>query len=215
MWETATLAPSSKNLTISGSLFWPIETWIAAIPTLPDGSWTGNSIDAVWLFEGLVRSDQTWPARSVPYRLSRGLAIESASTLTLDPGVVLESESNAAIWIGQLEGTGGELRALGEPDRPVVFGALPDPTATWPGLIFDTFVGSGSELRHVVVRDVSAAAAITVAKDLGAFIRNTEIRNASDCGILRGGTDPWTTDFTAAHLGNTFIDVGGPHQCDS
>ena len=211
----------SGNIVITGthgSPGVPISLYGSPASCIPPGTYVGNDLDAIWVNRAAVTRSQTWYNRGVPYVLYDGLAVGHwvNPILTLEPGVILKFPPGAFATVG-LDAPGG-LRAVGADGAQVVFTGQWEFPGAWMGVVIGAQADSSTLLDHVVVDyagadDGLAAAAIRLARDLGGMIRNSLLTHSAGCGIARMGAEPWTTDFTAAALNNTFAGNGGPDQC--
>jgi hypothetical protein len=213
---------ASANVTItqtSGSPGTPLEVSLGSSPsTIPTGTYTGNALDGIWMFAAEVTASETWRAHGVPYMMRQGLGVGSVTNpvLTLEAGVEMRFPPGGLIAVGAV--SPGALRAIGTGSAPVLFTAEFSHPGAWMGVDVGANALTTTLLDHVIVDyggadDGSVAAGIRVARDIGPIVRNTLVRRSGGCGITRISGTPWTTDFTAAQLGNTFQDNAGPNQC--
>lgn len=211
----------SGNLVITGTggtIGVPISVNGSDVTTVPQGRYTGNALDRIWIYTTSLTADETWHDRGVPYHLYAGFVVEDAAdpVLTLEPGVVLEFAPGGSLRVGGL--APGTLRAVGTASALITFAGQFAGAGTWMGVDIGPYADAATLIEHATVNDAGAddgqvAAAIRMAKDLGPIVRNTLLSNSAGCGITRLGTDPWTTDFTAPALGNTFQNIAGAAQC--
>ena len=209
----------SRALTITGSNGYPMLLWTGAVATIPSGSFTGNAQDVILIPSEDVIESATWPNPGVPYGIAHLLVANASNpVLTLEAGVVLKFNQYGDLRVGTV--APGGLRALGTAQAPVRFVGYslgPSP-GFWSGLEIGSLADSSTLFDHVTVDDAGALdggwqAGIRIARDYGEIIRNSLIRRSAYCGIVRQGTNPWATDFTAPQLGNVFQDNTGPNQC--
>lgn len=212
---------ASRNVVITqtqGSPGAPMSMDPDFVPTIPTGTYTGNTLDAIWIFSGEVTQTQTWHNPGVPYMMRQGLGIGNVTSpvLTLDAGVELRFAPGGLVGIGVV--SPGGLRAVGATGTPVLMtGEFTFPGA-WMGVIIGPNAVASTLLDHVTVDyagadDGTFATGIRVDKDYGQIIRNTLVRRSGGCGITRVSGTTWTTNFTAAPLGNTFQNNAGANQC--
>lgn len=152
--DGAGFAAGSTDLTVSGSLQFPVSIWSRAVGGLPTGKYTGNSTDEILLpgtasYEGVAEST-TMHDRGVPYRVGHPTSfgilrvdvlptIKTPTVLTIEPGVVLRFKKGGMMTVTSGVGTSpalGSLVALGTPDKPIIFtSAEPIPAAgDWLGI---------------------------------------------------------------------------------
>jgi len=188
---------------------------IAALATLPTGSYTGNFADLIRVEQTLdVTSDLTIRNFGVPIHFVFGrvqvvakVAPFPTVTLTIEPGNELRFDDYISFGI---VGGGGEhtgvLRAIGTANEKIVFTSAKSTRAAgdWPGIWLRT--AQGSELEHVVIEYAGGPNGITSS--------NCKPPNSTDFAALTVGTFtssyvPAATDFrnveirdTAAHAIN-------------
>jgi hypothetical protein len=143
--RAAAFAEGSSDLTVTDSgkgdtdRAFPLRVGEGAIHTLPSGSYKGNAVDEILIYEDAVlpgsglREDATMRDLGVPYRVGDGtnkrLAIErspitnAVSTLTIQPGVHIRFLPNSWLSVHNQnadEEAGGAIVAVGTPDKPIV-----------------------------------------------------------------------------------------------
>jgi hypothetical protein len=218
----AKFGAGSTNVTVENAANFPIAVDANSAGTLPTGgTFTNNTVNQVRILDSDVTTTQTWPNLGIPYLINDEVDIEGTATpiLTLLPGTNVRFTSTGSLFVGY--GQAGGLQAVGTTAAPITFtanAASPAP-GHWEGLSFATLT-TGTLLDHTVVEyggksSFYGSANILIAKDVGAIVTNSVIRNSSGCGITRvfNSTTPWTTDFTAAALGNTFSNNATGNQC--
>lgn len=160
----AAFTSNSRDLTIkdSGEAANPavLSLTIAALATLPTGSYTGNFADVIRVEQSLdVASDLTIRNFGVPIHFVFGrvqvvakVAPFPVVTLTVDPGAELRFDDYISFGI---VGGGGEhtgiLRAVGTETAKIVFTSAKSARAAgdWPGIWLRS--AQGSALDHVVI----------------------------------------------------------------
>jgi hypothetical protein len=135
--------------------------------------------------------------------LSDGITLAASASLTLSPGMVVEMDQGAYLYVQ------GTLKAQGTAAAPITFtSALPQPKpGDWWFLQLDGSTASGSVLDHVqlLYGSASGAAAGMLSLTGGASpaITHCLVANSSQIGIFVGSGHP-TIAFCA------FRDDGGP-----
>jgi len=207
--------PASRNLTITQSATYPLGLYARNIPSIPDGDYRFNAIDAINAIGdyGIGYDSVRWRNLGVPYRFLTGLGVDS--TLVLDRGVTIE------VGVGKSIGTGyGSLIAVGTAAEPIVFRSVtPGVPGSWIGLQIGTATaGPGNRLEHVIIADAGYgtsgyAGAIRLTADPGGLLRNSTIARSATCGLVLFNGAAWTDDYTDPSFGNTFTAVAGPLRC--
>jgi hypothetical protein len=216
----AGFAPTSANLTITGSQGAPIEIPPDAVPSLPQGDYTLNDRDVIQLRGGAVTRTATWRSPGVPFFAPQGLDITGVDTdpvLTLQPGVVLQLGADMRVVVADFRGPGA-LRALGTAAEPILFTSeIPGVPGSWMGVELGTAADERTRLDHVEIHDAGAgdaggAGAVRLQLDPGGVLRNTRILRSSSCGVMLFAGS-WAEDYTNPVLGNSFAAVTGPPVC--
>jgi len=113
---------------------------------------SGNGHDGIALKRTTLEGDHTWENSGVPYLLSgvvgvHGVNTAAGSTLTVEPGVEIQSDG-----IGfYVEGT---LKAIGTASQPITFTATSPISGSWDGLHIrgtEANPNKGSVLEHVTI----------------------------------------------------------------
>lgn len=210
--------PGSANLTITGSSNWPIELSLSPVAAIPPGQYTGNIFDRVRILQAEVRQDETWPALGVPYYVYNHIVVgDSVShpTLTLLPGTTIYFEGAGTLSAGMPRP--GAIHAVGTAQAPITFTATSGLPGGWTGIVLGPAADSATIFDHVVVDNGGAeypvAGSFHFYVDLGSVIQHSSIQNSSGCGVLVVNQPPWTTDFTAPALGNSFSNNAGGDIC--
>lgn len=202
--------PGSTNLTISGAGGDAVALAHSPIGSIPPGQYTGNARDRIWINEYDIRQDDTWHQRGVPYYLAGLVSVGDAAgrpTLTIEPGVTVIS-AGVRISVGETEP--GAIHAVGTEAEPIVFTGVANRPGSWTGIVVGYFTEPSTVFDHVVVDNGGGQYVVEGSfhfyTDLGPVIRNSTIRNSASCGVIIVNQPPWSTDFTAPALGNTFTD---------
>lgn len=151
--EGGGFVPGSQDLRISGSASFAMSIWGRAAGTIPSGTYTGNTIDEIFLPAGgvldAVQEDTTLAARGVPYRVGGGdtggkmMRVQSTSSvplLTIEPGVTMRFGKGVSLTVESSTTTGpasGALKAEGTADKPIVFTSAEASPAVgdWTGIV--------------------------------------------------------------------------------
>lgn len=214
----------------------PLRIGEGAIHTLPSGTYTGNAIDEILIFEDAVvpgsglREDATMRDLGVPYRIGQGtnkqMRVEDA-TLTIQPGATLRFEKGAGFEVHhQNEDADAKaaLVAVGTAQHPIVFtSASAAPAAgDWVGLWFGGRPSAKNQLENVRIEYAGGdclcglatcndivehdAALLMAHPPPSAFLKSSVIAKSAGHGVHRG----WQSDSQPSFLPtNTFTDVAG------
>lgn len=162
--NNAAFSDDSTDLSVRGSLGYPLAIGVRAAGTVPVGAYDDNPRAKILLgtFERLGEGDAddvTLHARGVPYQVGEatdtfglevGIGNGNAASLTIEPGVEIQFAKDRGLSV---EGPDGVLSALGNVGAPIVLtSAAEAPTAgDWLGLSFYSAVASKTQVKHAVV----------------------------------------------------------------
>jgi hypothetical protein len=211
------LGAGSADLTITGvsgdsRLFGfgpPISIGGRSSPSsVPPGNYTGTFRDEIWLTDVDVRRDDTWPNLGLSYLVFNHASVGDSTThptLTLSPGTTLQFTLGSHLLVGW--NAPGAVRVIGTVAQPITLKGQADRPDAWGGITIGTFADSSTMFEHALVdqaADPWLVGAFQFYKDIGPVIRNSTISNSAGCGVIIVNQPPWSTDFTAPALGNTF-----------
>lgn len=225
---------------------YPLQIEEHALGSVPTGRYTGNRKDEILIDPaggqksgtGLLE-DATLRNRGVPYHVGRsagdslligGREDEKLVTLTIEPGVELRFETNAALKVQHFVNDAPSTAAIvaeGTAEAPIVFTSAaeaPQP-GDWRGLWFGGIPDAKNRIAHAKIAYAGGdcgcllltcsaitefeGAVIFTAAPKSAFITDTVFANVKGNGITQG-FDGAFVDFGAA--GNTFDAVSGCPQ---
>jgi hypothetical protein len=110
------------------------------------------------------------------------------------------------IRVGETEA--GAIHAVGTATKPITFRGAADTPGSWTAIVVGSFAQSSTVFEHVIVDNGGGSYVVEGSfhfyADIGPAIRNSTIRNSASCGVIIVNRPPWSTDFTAPELGNTF-----------
>jgi hypothetical protein len=137
----ASFGAGSSDLTVTGMSIRPVVLHVAALASLPDGTFTGSADNRIEVRHegGVVAADVTWHKRSVPYLLVDETSVTFHGKVIIEPGVnIVVAERSAgsstdAVHFAFVDG--GSLVADGgaETSRIVIEG---DNGRPWAGFAF-------------------------------------------------------------------------------
>jgi len=169
---TSGFLPGSTQLVVTGSGNetnpYPVRLGEHTLDSLPDGDYTGNLVDEIFIDDeganssGGLQEDSTMRDRGVPYhfadfqgsRFGIGGPGQPLTTLTIEPGVIVKFFPGTALeiehWTSEDQPATGALVAVGTPDKPIVFtSAAPDPKpGDWVGLWYGSVPASHNRLEY-------------------------------------------------------------------
>lgn len=142
---------ASRDLVVKGAGDMALRVSAASIGTIPTGSYTGNTTNAIRIYSEVIESDVTLHNRGVPYVIGgdgqfNELSVMgkdgTAPVLTIEAGVVMKfGKASSGLFIDRFSGTTparGVLRVLGTAASPVVFTSNEATPAAgdWTGIQF-------------------------------------------------------------------------------
>jgi hypothetical protein len=195
--DGARFSSESTGLVATENASYPVLTWANGLSTLPDGDYTGNGEDAIFVIgdgPGAVAEDVTIHDRGVPYVVGDAtsgtgtqLRVSEDAALTLEPGVELQFGRDGGIHVdyGSYPGMGrGALIAEGTQDAPIVFtSSSPNPAAgDWYGIYFWNVPDPRNAITHARVEFAGGVSQI------GSSACNTDNIQNHDAAIRFLGT---------------------------
>lgn len=167
---------ASKELVVKGSGELAAHVSSIALGTIPAGSYTGNTVDAIRIWGGSdhVDADTTIHDRGVPYlvggdRAFPELSVQStagaAALLTIEAGVTLkfakQASDDSGLWVEREmrdDPSRGALRVLGTADKPVVFTSAEENPAPgdWVGIALRGLPDPRTKIEHARVEYAGA-----------------------------------------------------------
>ncbi len=141
---------------------------------------------------GTLSGDIHWTATGSPYQVTDDTTLAGLSTLTIDPGVVVEFDSGASLVIE------GELIARGTQDNPIIFSGVStaQEMARWGSLIFDN---ASVDASFTDLHDYQA----------GSILEWCVVEGASR-GVILEGAAPYIHQCTFRHNRTPFsVDIEG------
>src|SRR5262249_28182290 len=160
---------TSTGLVVTENDHYPVNMWANGLSTLPDGDYTGNAIDAVFLVgsgAGAIGEDVTIHDRGVPYVIGNevsnpqlrvvGGSAASPVQLTIEPGVELRFGLGGVLHVdyGAVPSmASAALVAEGTEDAPIVFtsDAATPAAGDWLGVYFWNVPDPRSMITHARV----------------------------------------------------------------
>lgn len=214
---SAQFTPESTGLTINGSTF-PGLAPSMTVSTIPDGIFTGNTVDAFQV-EGSIIRPTVWPKLDVPYWVDTPIFIDGYSdlpaTLTIDPGTEVWFANNTRLEFSSQGGAAG-LIAEGTVNEPILFTAAQfAERGAWDGLWFrDMCSEADVRMDHFTVEYGGGAAQAPYNLFFDACtpnnISNGDLRFSNNRGIgyIRGASPETSSSITfSGNFVDFFCDV--------
>ncbi|MBL4686926.1 MAG: hypothetical protein JKY37_20185, partial [Nannocystaceae bacterium] len=156
VWERNTIMGSAQPAAhVAGLLVHTLDS---------ESDFTGNpGGDYVEVQGQALDAEVTWRALNVPYRVLADTSVRSTSGLTLDAGVEIHFESNAAIYADP-----GYLDVGGTVEQPVLLIGAESSPGAWRGVLFDND-SDNNRLSHTEIRD-GGGGSFNSNGDLGAVV---------------------------------------------
>ena len=168
---------TSQQLSVHGSVGYPVHVYARVIGSVPSGTYTGNGRDAIAIAGsgGPVDSSQTMHNRGVPYHVGSGadggrMDVNSqiagqVAVLTIEPGVAVQFPPGGTFNVHPGSGTSpaqGALIAIGgaAADQKIVFTSdqgLASKAGDWLGVGFGGTVDPRSTMQNVRVEFAGGA----------------------------------------------------------
>lgn len=171
----ASFADGSQNLVVSGSGDMALRVNAPALGTIPTGTFTGNTVDAIRLFGSgsyeRVDADVTLHDRGVPYVVGGDgefseLFVQgkdgTAPVLTIEAGVVLKfGKGSGGVFVETTQSdtpARAALRVLGTAAKPVVFTSNEATPAAgdWVGIFFNGIPNAQTKIDYARVEYAGA-----------------------------------------------------------
>ncbi|MCX6271201.1 MAG: right-handed parallel beta-helix repeat-containing protein [Bacteroidetes bacterium] len=160
-YNTAGITPSFTNCLVHHNIYGiysptPDNSFAPATPTSVVLNNNSNAIAIGTNVGSNITAARNWKYFPDGYAILGSISVIQTSTvprLTIAPGTKVKVAKNANIIIGQTNGSGGELSAVGKPDSLITFTALNDSTGGWMGLDFRNGADNGSisSLQYCIV----------------------------------------------------------------
>ena len=144
-----TTVTTFANNTITGNAMGAGKIAAKLVGDLDDSStYTGNDEDIVWIFEGTVETDQTWPAIDVPYYVDTSTGLYIEADLTISPGATLEfADTNERLYVAYT----GSLYAVGTAANPITLTGATLTAGSWGGVRYDGTQSASNRLEYVEI----------------------------------------------------------------
>ncbi|MCP4540918.1 MAG: hypothetical protein GY832_27600 [Chloroflexi bacterium] len=177
-------------ITITLGLLWTVNRVALARPSTLDHT-------------GTININEIWAAVDNPHVLTGNVTVASGVTLTIEPGVIVQGNTNIQLQVQ------GHLEAIGTPSQPITFTSSSGASDGWQGLHFYA-AGATGHMRHVTVRyggDILASN-IYIQNVTGGqvIIESSQVSSVSatgvDYGLYASGSNVVISDTFFADNGN-------------
>lgn len=202
--EANAIGKESTNLTITGSEKYPLHLTSAnAINNLPDGKYTGNKEDIIYV-EDFSQNNLTFHNRGIPYlqlneRTVFGRAGGTPLTITFEAGVELRFSDKSSMQIGWRSDP-ATIKILGTAKEPVIFtsyraGNNPKP-GDWKGLYLLTGTSANSVIEHAIFRYGGYDDPMLILEGGPTLVNHVKVIDSYSVGILAESFGKGSTDLT-------------------
>jgi len=181
----------TQNATAAGYLYANDVGALSATST-----YTGNDVDRIDVWGGLVDQDQTWAAQDVEYLILSNT--EVTATLTIGAGATLAFAEDTGLSIeatGALVADGAQASILFTGDQPE--------SGFWHGIAFNGSISDANRLAHATVEYAGSGywyysddICNIVAANATVTLENVMIRNSGGWGVYSYQSDLTITDCT-------------------
>jgi len=195
--------PQVRDCAFNNNGSYPVAGYARHFGQFSGNSYTGNSIQQLYVQGNTIPWDGVWENPGIPYKVISYINLsgtdgeDGITTLTIAEGATVRMGASTYFWVGSTDPDNpGVLRVMGTPANPVTFTAdSASPTrGYWRSLRFQQY-GSG-ELNGCIVEYAGSNEAYALGcTGSSPRIANTEVRQSSGHGI-------YLTGATAAELSN-------------
>lgn len=137
-------------------------------------------------FNGIISSDTTWTKANSPYTLNGPVSVAQGVTLTIEPGVIVQSPGSGPYTI-EVNGT---MRAIGTITDKIEFNKITSITFTTVSKGYDEKTGTGSIIQNSIV-DYSPIGLQSPAKVDHNILTGGIVMSAvvgGNCGVISNNT---------------------------
>jgi hypothetical protein len=171
---------STGNLKSAGKIY---PHTLSKISSTNDFS--GNKKDYLTVMSGRVTNDATWYPLNVPIMFTGDVAIDDVK-LTIKPGTFMKFDSVS------LEISGGIIKAIGTPAKPIIFTGSQDVPGQWRGIYFYLSDSAENEIAysHVSYGGGQLSGNIYVGQGSRANIHDNVITDSASYGVSVNSLKP-------------------------
>ena|GEM_PF-2483748 len=144
---------------------------------------------------GAITTDTVWGPAGSPYIVTSDICVygtdgpDHVTTLTIEPGVIVEFQSNRCMRIANGD-IPGELVAKGTANAPITFTGLDTQPGSWKGIFFDPAASDGSIIDYGIIRYGGRNSNANIyLSNASPTVSNTTIQYSDYSGVLCSGTD--------------------------
>ena len=203
--------PSVTSNTIDNNDPYPLVCYPKQVNNISNNSFSGNTNQQINIKSGTVSEDATWEDPGIPFRIEGVIyiqgqdGIDMVTTLTLEPGITMEFNSNTYLYIGHDTNPlyAGALVAVGTVSDSIKFTtdtASPSP-GYWYGIYFAYYAdGSISTLDYCLVEYGGYSSYENIfCNNTSPSILNSTIKYGSGSGIYCYQASPSISGCSIAH----------------
>lgn len=189
-----------ENTTITNCLL-PIQGYSEYISNISGGNYIGNTTDVIRIIGQGSNSAGTWTKLNVPYRINGKVSVNNTS-LTIDPGVIIEMENGAWFDVGDQDTA--TLKAIGTPSEPILFTGVVKQPGAWKGIQYEFTNSVENEISYATLEYAGNGSdfdggAIYLWANPTVNLNNLIIKDTPGCGI-QYGTNTGTNNATIFNI---------------
>jgi uncharacterized protein YfdQ (DUF2303 family) len=174
-------APVFTDNTITGCDKSPVKAYLRSANYIGYGSYTGNSLDYIYLSADEVKKNSTMKKQDVPYVID-GYASVSNATLTIEAGTTVKFDANSRLYIDE----NGGMVAQGTATDMITFSGKIEQKGYWYFIYFESTAASANSIMDFCKVEYGGGYAdysASVVVNNNATITNSIIQNSNSKGI--------------------------------
>lgn len=174
---------------------------------IADNDLSGNALEGVWITNGVISDNVTWPYLGVPYVLAGTVVVQgiapAPAILTIDAGTTFLVENGVGLHLSDNTGAAG-LLVQGTALAPVLFTARHAAQGgMWAGIsAMDFTLNDGFALHYTTLEYAGTQGQALYVNGTGVLVDHVTLRNNAGYGF-------YLTDHAWFTLGSNSLDVTG------